>query len=170
MTEPAFRVLDEVQNRAAERGVVVEVRRSPDGSFRYALGSLEEDGAFGLHDEADLTATGTRADADDFQLPGPFLVRDVVRVAGDCDPPEPAGYIAVIDGTLRDDGDELELGIWVPELQEGFLVEARYLSATGHRDGPPQLPRTVGSTRVSEDGEVLGHSTYTITDEIERYL
>ena len=80
------------------RGVVTEVRRYPDGRFVYFVAVLDDDDAIsGLYDEEDLAATGERAPLSAFELPGPLRVRDVVRIADDCDQPEIAGRTGVID-------------------------------------------------------------------------
>jgi hypothetical protein len=183
MGGPRFRVLDVVeigyhptlarQGLVGVRGAIMEIRQHADGRVRYAVGGLRDatSEVGGLYEEEDLQATGVRADAETYQLPGPFQVRDVVRISAACDQAEIAGRTGVVDGGYTGSNEIGHvLGVWIEELGEGFMVEPAFLSASGTRLPPPERGRVAHSTRVSEHGEVIGHTSYIIVDELEQYL
>jgi hypothetical protein len=184
MNEPRFAVLDVVeiggdpalaeQGLSGRRGAIVQIRRYPDGLIRYSVGSLtdEDDGVGGLYDEEDLRDVGERVSIDRFRIPGPFREREIVVISEDCDEPKIAGRRGEILGGAysHTDSGDLELDVWVEELGEVFVVDSRSLVATGERRPLPAAGRTARSTRVSEDGDILGSTGYVNVDDIERYL
>lgn len=180
---PRFKVLDIVEigndpvlaapGLSGRQAVVTQIRLYADGDVRYSVGShTDDDEVGGLYDEEDLHAVGERASIDRFRVPGPFRERELVVISADCDEPEIAGRRGEITSGYWavDKHEELHLGVWVKELGLLYDVEARFLTATGERLPPPAAGRPAKSTRVSEDGDVLGTTGYVIIDDIERYL
>ena len=177
---PRFRVLDEVEmidrpdlDRAliGQRGVVTQVRRLSSGGYQYVLGTVK--GASvgtGLVDEAYLRATGTRATLDSFRLPGRFRVREIVLVATTSEQREIAGKEAVVSGAYLGEGAELELSVWVDDLQTMYVVSERDLIPTRRRLSPTIGTHPGRSTAVGEDGVAVGSSLYEVVDDIDRYL
>jgi hypothetical protein len=168
VAEPRFRVLEVVKisdvaptEVAGKHGAITQVRDYGGGRFRYGLGSLDDDpGVGGLYDEDSLRATGRSASPGLFRVPGPFAVREVVRVSAEAGVDEISGRVGQIDGSYTDDAGELSLGVWIEELGERFVVEPRYLESTGERRPPPERGRRASSTRVDVRGDVLvGTST-----------
>ncbi len=183
MGEPRFAVLDVVEVRdhpggsasgpAAHRGIVVQVREYPSGTYVYALAAFDDEDATevgGLHDEAALEPTGERESLDRFRLPAPFQHREIVDIAVDYVERRIAGRSGVIEDELVEEGDGPLFYVWIEDLGEGFAVPASALTATGQRLPPPPAKRGATSTRVANDGQVLGHDSYAIVDEVGRYL
>jgi hypothetical protein len=178
MAEPRFRVLEVVEisdvalaDLVGKHGAVTQVRDYGSGRFRYGLGSLDDDpGVGGLFDEDSLRASGQSASPDLFRVPGPFAVRELVRISAEASLAEISGRVGEIDGSYQDDSGKLALGVWIEELGEAFVVEPRYLESTGERRPPPERGRAASSTRVDVRGDVLGGDEYVILDEVDRYL
>lgn len=179
MAEPLFRILDIVQigdppvlvkaGLSGQRGTVTQIREHPGPRFRYCVRSLVDDDEAvpGLYEEEDLLPTGERASTDLFALPGGFRIREIVQVSATCDNAEVAGRLGVVDGGYTGEGG---LGIWIEEIGETVVVQPRFLTATGDRMPAPSIRRHARSTQVSVDGQVTGHSSYTVVDDVERYL
>jgi hypothetical protein len=179
MTAPRFEILDIVETRndprLAEaglngtRGVVSEIREYPGPRLRYMVRNTDEDGdvVSAIFEEEDLLRTGVRASADIFGLPGGFREREIVRVSETYADPELAGRTGVVEGGYNGDGD---LGVWIEELGESVSVPPQFLTPTGDRLPAQEAGRTVVSTRVGVDGEIKGHTTFIMVDEVSRYL
>ena len=169
---PKFKVLDIVQTQDEPdmRGVITQVRRYPDGEFRYSVLPLTDDPNFAaaVYPETWLSATGGRAPIDMFALPGGLREGDVVVVANECGDDEYAGRSAVVTAGVTADGD---VGFWIEELGESGTLPPRFLVPTGDRiQRQPFEPREVGYTSVSEDGAVTGQGNYLILDNLSNYL
>jgi hypothetical protein len=169
---PRFRVLDivEVDDEPGWRGVVTEVRRYPDAQVRYSIRQLADDLDYmaGIYPEPAVTATGERAQAEMFALPGGFREGDVVEVAAGCGDAECAGKTGVVDGSSSPDG---AVGVWIEDLGVGTAFRPEFLIRTGRRHPRPAFePREVGYTSVSVTGAITGRSHYAILDNLDNYL
>src|SRR5262249_3430591 len=140
MIEPLHRVLDRVEiavgrDRApGGTGVIAQIRRFPDGHFEYVVGAIGDDGENGgLYQQSDRRATGERAAIDIFSLPGPFKVREIVRISDKCGDPEIAGRTGVLDGGYlkSTEFDGIGLSVWIEELSQSVLVDSDDLIGTG---------------------------------------
>jgi hypothetical protein len=90
----------------------------------------------------------------------------VVRVAADCDEPLVAGRIGVVDGTVTGEG---AVGVWFEDLGESLVLWPQFLTAAGERLPPPPPARVGHSTLVSTTGQVTGHASYIILDDLDHY-
>jgi hypothetical protein len=177
VADPSFKILDVARvadpsfsDVAGVEVVVTQVRVYQDGSVTYGTGSLADESAGGIYDEASLMPTGTVASVEDFRVPGPFLDRELVEVSGDCPDIEVRGQVGEIDGSYSGAEGALLLGVWFETLHEGRVIDPRLLRSTGRRANPPRVPHHAGSKLVGEDGMVRGETTYTIVDDIAQYL
>lgn len=105
---PSFHVLQNVRIVGPRRlqGVVVEIRRYEDGTYKYGLASLDEEhreDVAGLYFEDSLIAIGSDASIADFALPGPFRIRDIVRVLDSCPDEEYRGVVGEVTDADEDD-------------------------------------------------------------------
>ena len=193
---PRFLVLDIVRlaqhpnlvadGSAGRLGVVICIRGYDDGSFRYVVSNTEDtDDAdvAGIYYEEMLTATGERCAPEMFALPAGFQVRDVAIVAIDCPRSRQgrwlgrarrhdfAGRTVVIRGNdYVDRHGRVVLGVWCEELGEYDSVPVTFLTRTGQRLPPRPLGERMESTRVSQEGKVLGTSSYRLIDDLDHYL
>jgi hypothetical protein len=182
MDDQRLRVLDIVRlldhpnliadGSAGRLGIVSLVRQMDDGSFRYEVMNLFEedlDLVPGIYDADMLAGTGDTASLEqvDFMPPG-LHVRDLVTVGPDCDEPDLVGHTVLVDGGVSEDehGHPL-VGVWCEQLQEAFSIPPRFLTPTGVRLEPAPLGRRVTSTRVTEGGEAVGTSAYTVVDDLD---
>jgi hypothetical protein len=161
---PRFKVLDVVEARGEGRGIVCQVRRYADRGFVYSLAGL--DGL--LCEERDLVPTGERASPKDFRLPGRFHTRDEVRISPDCPDREIAGRVGSVMAAGAG-GEDADLAVWIEGRGEVDMVEPRFLEHTGRRL-PPAALGTARSSRVTEDGEVVGQDVYEVVDDVDRYV
>jgi hypothetical protein len=193
---PRFLVLDIVRlaqhpnlvadGSAGKLGVVTCIRAYDDGSFRYVVSNTDDtddSDVAGIYYEEMLAATGERCAPEMFALPAGFQVRDVAMVAIDC-PRSPqgrwlgrarrhhfAGRTVVIRGNdYVDRHGRVVLGVWCEELAEYDLVPVSFLTRTGERLPPRPLGERTESTRVSQEGKVLGTSSYRLIDDLDHYL
>jgi hypothetical protein len=182
---PAFQVLDIVEiaplgpfvtsGLAGRRGAVLSVRRYPSGSHRYSVGCLpgepDYDEVPGIYSEEYLRPTGQRAEAEPYGPVPPFRLRDVVRISDDCDIEEARGHSGHISAAFDHEPNESPtVGVWVDDLDEECPIDVRHLTRTGERLPAPPRERPGMSTRVSTEGEITGHSEFTVVDDIEHYL
>jgi hypothetical protein len=161
------------QGLPGQLGVVLTIRRYPEGHYRYSVGSAiddEDDEVPGIYDEEHLLPTGQRSDASRFGPPAPFRLRDVVQISDQCEDEEGRGHTGVIDGAYAPDSSGAAVGVWIETLGESVIVDVGHLTQTGERLPPPPLNREATSTQVSTDGQVIGHSSYVIVDDIDQYL
>lgn len=153
------------------RGAVTQIREYPGPHFRYSVRSLtgdDEDEVSGLYAEEDLEATGERASADLFALPGGFRLGQVVLVAAGCDDPDVAGRTGVIDGSYTGNGG---IGVQIQDLGESVAIDPQFLTPTGDRLPAPEAgPRAAWSMQISTAGRITGQTSYFVVDEIDRYL
>ncbi len=183
VADPVHAVLDVVeiaehpvlaeQDLSGRRGVVLSIRRYPEGHYRYIIGSAiddDDDPVLGSYDKEHLLPTGERSDVESFGSPAPFRVRDVVHVSDRCDDEKLRGLTGVLDGTYVRDTKGSAVGVQIEALDESVIIDIRHLTRTGERMPSPPLNRAATSTRVSVDGEVVGRSSYVIVDDIEQYL
>jgi hypothetical protein len=182
MAEPRFKILDIVRagdhpalvraGLAGRRGCVTQIREYPGHQFRYSVcgldrgGDDDDDDVAGIYDEEHLEGTGERASADLFALPGGLRFREVVQIPADCDQPAAAGRTGVVAGHAGEDN----LAVWFEELGEVIIVPLRFARPTGERLPPPEPGRPGESAQVSVTGQITGHASYLVVDEIGRYL
>lgn len=178
--DPRFSILDVVEIRSAGvprlvefdggRGVVIQTRRYGDGRYRYSVAPL--DGAFDVAmilDDQHLGAVGESAAIDVYALPGPFSLRDCVRVSASSAATQVAGRVGIVAGA-DERGGPIMVAVWFEDLGEIVVIDAEQLVATGDRMPAPAAGRLGASTRVSQQGAVLGQEEYVVVDELERHL
>jgi len=161
------------QGLSGQLGVVLSVRRYPEGHYRYSVGSAiddDDDPVPGIYNEEHLLPTGKRSEAERFGPPAPFRLRDVVRVSESYEDEELRGLTGVIDCFYSPDAHGCPIGVWIRTTDEHVIVDIRHLTRTGERLPAPPVNREATSTRVSTDGTVLGHSAYVVVDDIDQYL
>jgi hypothetical protein len=161
---------------ACRRGVVLSIRQYPDGQYRYAVGSMldpaaaDEDDVPGIYDEEHLLPTGARTTAERYGPPAPFRLRDVVQISVDCDIEEARGCTGYVGFACSSQPGATPIGVWVYGLEEACIIDARYLTRNGVRLAVRPRGQQCTSTQVTADGEIVGHTTYVIVDDIEQYL
>jgi hypothetical protein len=193
---PRFLVLDIVRlaqhpnlvadDSANRLGVVVCIRGYEDRSFRYVVSNTEDtDDAdvAGIYYEEMLTATGKRCAREVFALPAGFQVRDVAMVSIDCPRSRQGRWLGrarrhhFAGRTVETSGNHsvdrhgrVVLGVWCEELNEYDSVPVAFLTRTGERLPPRPLGQRMESTRVSQEGTVLGTTSYWLIDDLDHYL
>jgi hypothetical protein len=131
------------------------------------LDPADDDTVGGLYAEQHLESAGQTTPAELFALHRGFRHGELVRVAAGCDVPEVAGRAGIVDGTSTLEGG---LGVWLDDLGDSFIVAPRFVVAAGQRLPAEPVPRTCHSARVSTSGQIAGHTTYQIVDNLEQYL
>jgi hypothetical protein len=173
MPESRFALLDIVTVIGGEgpdrgrRGVVMQVRRYPDGRHVYGLGAMSDGEMGGLYPEQWLEATGQRSRLEDHQGPGILKIREVVRI-GPGGPEPIRGKLGHVDAGPVDVSDD-QYSVWVDDMGEEWMVSERDLEPTGPRLPAPQ-PGAASSLRVSESGDLLGQESYIVVDRLEWHL
>jgi len=179
MIGPKFAVLEMVASRLlAEHGglgVVREVRRYEDGSYRYGIAPLDPENieVGGIYGESQLAATGQKVTLDHFWS-GAIRIRDVVRIADTHPKSKLRGRYAEVIDEVTPDGRYTVLFRSIRKNRVRTRcrdVSARHLEPTGDRMPPEPVPRP--SITVTHDGDHLNlrpWHEYDILDEIDQYL
>jgi len=179
MIGPKFAVLDVVVNRHAPEhaglGVVREVQRYEDGSYRYGIEPLDPENMEigGLYGETQLAGTDQKVTLAHFWS-GAIRIREVVRIADTHPKPKLRGrYAEVIDEVIPD----ARYTVLFRRIHGNRVrtrcrdVSARHLEPTGDRMPPEPVPRP--SITVTHDGDHLNlrpWHEYDVLDEIDQYL
>ena len=173
MPEPRFAILDIVSvvggyaRGQGRRGVVMQVRRYPDGRHLYSIGWMSDGETGGLYPEEWLAVTGQRSRLEDHRGPSALKIREVVRIGPNAAEPI-RGKLGHIDAGPASASDD-QYAVWVDDIGEEWMVSERDLEPTGQRLPAPQ-PGPASSLRVSESGDLIGSESYIVLDELEWHL
>ena len=148
---------------AEVEGFICQVRRYPDDTFRYVLGSSTEE-AGGIYDENNLSPTGRRTTVEAVATGGRYNNRDIVTVCETCDQLEIAGHSGVILGAEAAADGELLYSVWVEDTSAVWLLDDDELIPTGERQ-TPRGPWTATSTKVDAQGDIVNIDEYTVLED-----
>jgi len=157
-------------SNAGLTGFVTEVRRYPDGFFRYGVGSWDGDSpdVSGIYDEAQLISIGELIPRDEFRLPRGLRPGDVVEILP---PHEQAGDLMVVDDSLAylDDEDNVWITIVDRDFEEWDSIEIRHVKRTGKsvKIQDPRGPVYEGNADGVTVGNVLA---FDVLDDIRAHL
>ena len=172
---PEFAILDVVSSLVPGEGlgVVLQIRRYVEGHYRYHIGPFDpsDEATGGIYDEGSLAGTGQRAPVENYLLPGPFRVRDIVRVLDTCPDEEIRGAVGEVGESDHDDSGSLIVSVWFDHLDEYWGgIDPQHLRPTGDRNPPEPIGVSSTPLAVSTDGEALGTNHFVIVDSLDHYL